>query len=321
VPADLGYYDLRLPEVREQQAQMARDAGIEGFCYWHYWFGNGKRLLERPFNEVLKSGKPDFPFCLGWANHSWLAKNWNATAVKGKDKILIEQTYPGEDDFVKHFEEILPAFKDHRYIYVDNKPLFLIWDTENLPEFSSFSNLWNTLAKKHGLDGIYFVGYSSGQTRAKKSLSKGFDAVCLDLLMEAEAVQNRFANIFRIIYNRVFLQSLPRLYNYSNYVNYSLDVFAKITVPIIPCLLPNYDHTPRSKENGVVLTKSTPHKFGYFLKKILTLQNNKDKKIIFIKSWNEWGEGNYLEPDMKYGNNYLREIKKVIKSSESDYLL
>ena len=114
IPADLGFYDLRLPETREAQAQLAREAGIEGFCYYHYWFG-GKQLLERPFNEVLSSGKPDFPFCLCWANHSWSNKTWNRKSNLQANSMLIEQTYPGDEDDREHFMNVLPAFKDKRF--------------------------------------------------------------------------------------------------------------------------------------------------------------------------------------------------------------
>ena len=112
VPADLGYYDLRMPEVREAQAKMAREAGIEGFCYWHYWFGNGKKLLERPFQEVLSSGKPDFPFCLGWANHSWTNKSWEAGTKRIKESTLVEMVY-NKEEYVKHFYEVLPLSLIH----------------------------------------------------------------------------------------------------------------------------------------------------------------------------------------------------------------
>ena len=124
VPADLGYYDLRVPETREAQAQMAREYGIEGFVYWHYWFGNGKRLLERPFNEVLESGKPDFPFALAWANETW---SGFYHGLRDEKQILIEQTYPGEEDYIAHFNALLPAFKDKRYITCDGKPIFVIY--------------------------------------------------------------------------------------------------------------------------------------------------------------------------------------------------
>ena len=118
VPTELGYYDLRLPEVREQQAELARESGVTAFCYWHYWFGNGKRLLERVFDEVLESGKPDFPFCLGWANHSWYTKEWNSDGST-KNKLLIEQTYLGLEDAKMHFDYLLKAFRDPRYIKID----------------------------------------------------------------------------------------------------------------------------------------------------------------------------------------------------------
>ena len=113
IPADLGFYDLRLPEVREAQAELAREAGIEGFCYWHYWFGNGRRLLERPFNEVLESGKPDFPFCLAWANHSWSSNSWKKGFALQKNTLLLEQTYPGEQDYIDHFHAVLPLSLIH----------------------------------------------------------------------------------------------------------------------------------------------------------------------------------------------------------------
>ena len=122
VPADLGYYDLRLPIIREEQAELAREAGVEGFMYWHYWFGNGKRLIPEVFDEVLESGSPSLPFCLGWANHSWFSKNWNADGSISK-KLLMEQTYPGIEDEKMHFAFLLKAFKDKRYIKVDDKPL------------------------------------------------------------------------------------------------------------------------------------------------------------------------------------------------------
>ena len=127
IPADLGYYDLRVASVREEQAKLAKEAGIEGFLYWHYWFGNGKRLMWEVFDEVLKTGNPDFPFCLGWANHSWYAKNWNKSATKGADKLLIEQRYYGEKDYRMHFDYVINAFKDPRYLKEDGKPIFYIF--------------------------------------------------------------------------------------------------------------------------------------------------------------------------------------------------
>jgi hypothetical protein len=152
IPADLGFYDLRLPEARQAQADLARAYGIEGFCYWHYWFA-GKRVLERPFNEVLKSGEPNFPFCLAWANQTWTGI-WHGCP----DRVLIEQTYPGLADYTTHFYTLLEAFTDPRYITVEGKPLFLVYNPEELPDPKQFTDCWRDLAIKSGLKGLYLIG-------------------------------------------------------------------------------------------------------------------------------------------------------------------
>lgn len=174
VPADLGYYDLRLPEVREQQAELAHEAGIEAFCYWHYWFGNGRRLLERPFNEVLESGKPDFPFCLAWANHSWRAKAWDKD--QKKDKVLVEQTYPGKEDARLHFEFLLKAFRDPRYVRIDGRPFFMIYDVNALPQ--QYIEWFRQWSREAGLPGLYLVANVYDTLEPKETyLSMGYDAV------------------------------------------------------------------------------------------------------------------------------------------------
>ena len=145
LPADLGFYDLRAPETRMAQAEMAREHGIEGFSYWHYWFA-GKRLLERPFNEVLQSGEPDFPFCLGWANETWTGI-WHGSP----GRVLIEQTYPGIEDYKRHFQVVLEAFEDPRYMTVDGKPIFMIYMPKKLPNPREFTDCWRELADKAGL--------------------------------------------------------------------------------------------------------------------------------------------------------------------------
>ena len=175
VPADLGYYDLRLPCIREQQAQLAKEAGVYGFCYWHYWFGNGRRLMNLVFDEVLSTGKPDFPFCLGWANHSWYAKNWNISDTKGKDRLLIEQEFLGVDDFRMHYEYVRKAFRDSRYIYQDDMPVFMIYDSHNLPD--DFIVYWLKWAKEDGFKGIYFIGNIYYNENSGDYINRGYSAV------------------------------------------------------------------------------------------------------------------------------------------------
>lgn len=158
IPADLGFYDLRLPETRILQADLAREAGIEGFCYYHYWFGNGRQLLERPFNEVVVTGKPDYPFCICWANHTWSNKTWESKSTLQKNSVLIRQEYPGREDDIAHFMSLLPAFRDKRYMQVDGKLLFAIYSVFDFPHVDQFISTWRYLAKKHGLPGFHFVG-------------------------------------------------------------------------------------------------------------------------------------------------------------------
>ena len=138
IPGELGYYNLLDADIKEKQAQLAREAGIEGFCYYHYWFGNGKQLLEKPFQQVIESGKPDFPFCLCWANHTWSNKTWEKSSSLVKESILMEQQYGGIEDYTEHFYSLLNAFKDSRYIKIDGRLVFMIYDTMGFKDIKTF---------------------------------------------------------------------------------------------------------------------------------------------------------------------------------------
>lgn len=313
VPKDLGYYDLRVPETRKAQAEMAKYAGIEGFCYWHYYFGDGKRLMERPFAEVLDSGNPDFPFCLGWANHSWHAKNWNSNDMRGvSDKMLIEQKYNGLADYKQHFDVVLPAFKDRRYMTVDGKPIFMIWQPFDIPNLQEFLSYWRELAVENGLPGIYFVGFAYNMMALENAKGKGLDAICADFMYPAMTDRPKTSKLLRSIL-RPF-KKIPVLCSYDFYSKYSIDRLSSLNdKTFIPCIVSNFDHSPRSHENGVILTNSTPAKFCELVKKaigIFSKFRDKEENLIFIKSWNEWGEGNYLEPDFEFGTGYIDEMHK-----------
>ena len=333
VPADLGYYDLRMPEVREAQADMAREAGIEGFCYWHYWFGNGKRILERPFNEVLESGKPDFPFCLGWANHSWTNKTWEVGTRKVKEATLLEMIY-NKEEYIKHFNEVLPAFKDKRYIQVDGKPLFLVFRPLEIPNPKEFIDLWQSLAKEHGLNGIHFVGISPSIDVDKQStlnvfkrkipsegdflytnlFAQGFDAINSRGVFRAELLARSLFNIvkryvLRVLFNYFVLAKMPQ----KEINKYMYDEYDKLE-NVYPTLLPNWDRSARSGKQARIYTDSTPEVFKEQLLSALSLleDKNDEHKILFLQSWNEWAEGNYVEPDLKYGHSFLNVIKECI---------
>jgi hypothetical protein len=310
IPADLGYYDLRMPEVREQQAQMAKDAGIEGFCYWHYWFGNGKRLLERPFNEVLASGKPDFPFCLGWANESW--KGF-AHGLKNRN-VLKEQQYPGIDDYIAHFYAVLSAFKDKRYITVDGKHFFLIYKPLDNPEVMVFIETWRKLAEENGLLGIHFVGHlNDNRHNIKKIMKTGADAANTIRLTEY-LYNNRYVIKKVYVKLKAIIFNIPVKYSYKKMANFFIDIKEDIIDNVYPSIISGWDHTPRSGKYGLVMTDMTPNQFEKHVKKAISVTENKkyEHRIIMLKSWNEWAEGNYMEPDLKWGMQYLECLKNML---------
>lgn len=315
IPADLGFYDLRLPEIREQQAQLAREAGVEGFMYWHYWMGGGKRLLERPFDEVLATGKPDFPFCIGWANHSWKTSTWTTIGNFRKDGMICEQTYPGDDDYIAHFNYCLKAFKDPRYIKVEGKPFFLVYSALSIPDCHHFFELWNKLAQQNGFPGIHFVGLADGWDKnIDKQLQQGYDAIVHGNLWAAEAkVKGKYIklieNTIRTKFDRIFLNK----YSYSKIVDNLVNDLDKRD-DIYPCILPGWDRSPRSGRKATIYYGSNPDEWEKHVRKAVSMVRDKDyeHKIIILRSWNEWGEGNYVEPDTRWGHAYLDVLKKVL---------
>lgn len=310
VPADLGYYDLRVPETRIAQAKLARQYGIEGFIYWHYWFGNGKRLLERPFEEVCASGEPDFPFALAWANESWRGFSHGLSSER---HVLIEQLYPGEDDYVHHFNAVLPALRDRRYIQVEGKPIFLIYKPFSFGDISSFITLWRELAERNGLPGIYFIANVDDSERKNELMEMGFDGINVSRLFEFYNHRKPSLQAFKTkIYK--FLYQCPNVVYYDDAQQYFIGEDEK-QKNIFPTICSNWDHSPRTGRKGIIMLGSCPESFKASLKKAKEAVKDKDSNhsIIFVKSWNEWGEGNYLEPDIKYGHGFLEAIREVFE--------
>ena len=309
LPADFGFYDLRVPEIRIAQAEMANEYGIEGFCYYHYWF-SGKRLIERPFNEVLESGEPDSPFCLCWANASWTGI-WHGTP----NRMLMEQTYPGMEDYQKHFYELLKAFSDDRYITVDGKPLLVIYRPLELPDVSRVLDFWRELALKSGLKGLYIVGISHFDSFNPDDP----EYACFDARISQKLPPRtgRVSSDYKMlqVYSLFKNGKMPTLYNYRKVIN-SIITKKNYSKNDFPCIIPNWDNTPRSGANGLVLHGSSPEAFAEQVKVALhrvSIQPE-ERRIIFLKSWNEWAEGNHMEPDMKYGMGYLEALKNEISS-------
>ena len=309
IPGELGYYDLRDVETRKAQAGMARSAGISGFCYWHYWFG-GKRLLERPFTEVLQSGEPDFPFCLGWANESWSGV-WHGNP----EKTLMEQVYPGPEDEERHFRLLEAAFHDPRYLTLDGKPIFYVYKPRRIPHCRRFVDHWQNLAVKAGLKGVYFIGedvYIDENPWDYKA--NGFDAVVPNspgvAFLRLAKKRFRPRNLFPRLVHK-FLKH-PVLHRYSDFVQHNQVELQHDD--FYPSIVPNWDNTPRVGRRGFVLTQATPDLFREQLQQAIRQVKDRDadRKLIFIKSWNEWAEGNYLEPDQEHGKAYLDVCREVL---------
>lgn len=335
IPADLGFYDLRVPEVREQQAELAREAGVEGFCYYHYWFG-GKQLLERPFNEVLASGKPDFPFCLCWANHSWSNKTWSRKSNLQSNSLLIEQTYPGYEDDYNHFMNVLPAFRDKRYITVDGKPVFFLYNPWEHTRVREWIKTWRKLASENGLPGLHLVSMcdatltfkinpdgtksrvlpnvESSQELFQTVLDMGFDAVnCIGMRRGEMLSEGRMLNLCKTILRKAGLP-IGKFFDYSRTVKGFFPPEIKWE-NVYPTIVPQWDRSPRAATLDGIFVHATPKAFEEHINDALTYIEKKapEHRIMVLKSWNEWGEGNYVEPDLEFGHGWLEAIKNTIQ--------
>ncbi|WP_300597095.1 glycoside hydrolase family 99-like domain-containing protein [Niabella sp.] len=311
-PGELGYYDLRVAKVREAQAKIAREHGVYGFIYYHYWFGNGKQLLERPLKEVIASGTPDFPFCVCWANETW-SGIWHGAP----DKILIQQKYPGDEDIVQHFDCLIRLFEDPRYIRVNGLPLFMIYDGVRLPDSKSYTDKLRAEATRRGLGGLYILA-SNINADNWDFTAAGFDGKVSYAYNKAQyrlmkksrqQLPKKVGRFFR----RMFLGSSYRGVTRIDQRTLVKSIrFEKQSGDIYPMVLPNWDNTPRSGHNGLVIENTTPELFGAQIQKAVDYINSREMsdQFVILKSWNEWAEGNYVEPDAVHGYAYLDVLKK-----------
>lgn len=306
LPADLGFYDLRVPETRAEQAQMARQHGIEGFCYWHYWF-SGQRMLARPFEEVLGSGEPDFPFCLAWANHTW-SRRWT-----GEDKeVLILQTYSPEDD-LNHIRWLMAAFADPRYIRVQTRPLLLIYNPHHLPEAQRTTDLFRHECTRAGLPEPFLVGINLAHPD-RDTRALGFDAT-LDHQPQLSHLPYIHGDEFseRRLLRNLRRYRLPdgrlKVYDYANVVQSILQ--RPTSYVSYPCVAVGWDTTARRGRKAVILTGTEPSQFQHWLAQAVAGVSHlpQDQRLVFLNAWNEWGEGMHLEPDQKFGRAFLEAVR------------
>jgi lipopolysaccharide biosynthesis protein len=310
LPGDLGFYDLRVEETRIAQARLAKKYGFYGFAYWHYWFGNGKQILERPLNEVVATGKPDFPFCIAWANQTW-SGTWHGLST---NKILIEQSYPGEVDYRNHFFKILPILRDTRYIRIEGKCLFMIFRTNEIPDLKGFTELWQKLAIENGLSGFHFV---SCHDNDNSFLQLGIHSFIQK--HPSRFLLHKPKSIYRKVYDKVMKKmglnqkvEIEKV-DYDRYVDQYPQY--NLSENEFPMVFPDWDNSPRSGNKGWMFQNSSPEAFGRVVEKAIKIiknQTSNKEQILIVKSWNEWAEGNYMEPDRIHGLKYLKTFKAEV---------
>ncbi len=303
LPSDLGFYDLRLPESRQAQADLARESGIFGFCYYHYWFA-GRRLLERPFDEVLSSGQPNFPFCLCWANESW-SRRWDGE----ENEILIAQSY-SQRDVTAHFTTLLLAFKDERYIKINNKPLFLIYRASRLPNASQTFADWRTQARNAGLDGLYLCNVECFSEEHGLAPQLGLDAAVEFAPDWGRLPKPQGNSTLHRWASKIGIGNPAALgHNIFDYDRLMKNMLEKPDVPYIRyrCVTPSWDNTARRQEGATILEGSTPDKYQFWLEAVINrfVPPSPTENFVFINAWNEWAEGNHLEPCARWGKSYL----------------
>lgn len=312
IPADLGFYDLRLEETRIAQSELAKQYGIYGFCYYHYWF-NGHQLMERPLNEILASGKPDFPFMICWANENW-TRAWDG----GEKQILIKQDYSDEDDRA-HIRFLCENyFKDPRYIRVNGKPVFCIYRSTLFPDMKKSIETMRDEARKFGEE-LYICRFESFHTEGEQYLKPGFDAavefqphIAFPRRGFLSFVKRAVDSVSWKLFKRVVF---PVVVDYEQY--FEEEMRNHVDYKRFPCVTPNWDNSPRRKGNSYVGFKnSTPAKYEKWLKSTIDsfAPFSEEEDFIFINAWNEWAEGNHLEPDLKFGLKYLEATKRSIEA-------
>jgi hypothetical protein len=307
IPADLGFYDLRLAESRVAQAELAKAHGVDGFCYWHYWF-NGRRLLERPFKEALKSGQPDFPFCLAWANEPW-ARNW----LGRNQDVLAAQSYSKADD-ERHSAWLADAFADHRYLRVGRRPVFLVYHPAHHPNIDRFTSQLRDIVAARGLENPYLIAINSHSLSDFRPF--GFDA---HLKFEPQlgalpgALDDTLgAETFMEANRTLGLEECGlRVYDYQR----ARDLMQRFATPrpAIPCVLVGFDNSPRRGQKGVILINNSPEAFADALETAVraNVVEMPENELVFINAWNEWAEGNHLEPDVANGRGHLEALLQV----------
>ena len=305
LPADLGFYDLRLPEVRKAQAELARDHGIHGFCYHYYWF-NGKKLLDLPLREMLASGEPDFPFCLCYANENW-TRRWDGL----EQDILIRQEHSSENDR-RFIRDVLTVMRDRRYIKVNGRPLLLVYRALLFPDPVATTTIWREEAEQAGFDGLYLCKCQTFGDDTPPAV-QGFDAA-------VEFPPHGFVIPNRPELEALIKKNLPsfagNVFDYSDVARH-LMIREWPDYPLFKTVMLGWDNSARSRDRAGIFHNFSFDYYERWLARVAARTIRRyagDERLVFINAWNEWAEGTYLEPDQQYGNRYLIATDQAIRS-------
>lgn len=307
IPLHKNYYNLLDKGVMKWQTGLAKHAGIYGFCFYHYWF-NGRLVLEKPIHNLLNDKNIDMPFCFAWANESW-TKTWHGAG--GEKEILIPQTYDGREEWRRHYDYFRPYFLDDRYIKEGDRPVLMVYRLRNIPRFNAMIKCWNEWAMEDGFGGIFLITMNVCQEHLAKS-------VWVNGTVDFEPNMTKSKTLARqplmkpkehaMLWNRFAIRTIDYDVINRNMLNTVHDKNHFRTVFI------GYDDSPRRGSGGIVTRKASPLKFGKYLQKAMELSRQEGNEMLFLNAWNEWGEGNYLEPDEKYGYEYLRMVRKCVSA-------
>lgn len=319
-PLNDNYYDLSDGKTIEQQMQLAKKYGVYGFCFYHYYFA-GKKLLEKPLEQLLENKAADLPFCFAWANESW-KRTWYRNS--GSKKMLQMQIYGSENEWTNHFMYLLKFFKDERYIKIDGRPVFLIYRSKDIKRRRDMANLWRKLAIENGFPGVYLITMDTGWE--KDTFRKCFDATVefepIKTLNSLSTLEKFFRDSKRVFLSKTGLVKINMLKKF--FLNiYSYDRINRLMInrkysnkeKIFLGAFPGWDNSSRKDEDALVLKGSSPDKFEKFLNEQIEKSRKIDSEFIFVNAWNEWSEGAYLEPDKKYGYTYLKALKRSVENN------
>lgn len=326
VPLEGNYYDQSKIDTLRWQIDLAKKHGVYGFCHYHYWF-DGKQLLETPTNLILENKEIDFPFCLSWANETW-SRRWD-----GRDHhVLIKQTHPPtEASWKKHYDYLIKAWKDPRAIKVDGKPVFVIYRPQNIEKIDQMIEFWRGLIVKDGLPGLYVI-FQKGYEVPDRACLNAFDAIFQFQPFEAiysPTFDKRFIRrswVFKLFWLMPnYVQELARSFRTSIFRNLTFNDYDAVWKQAVevrpdekyttyPGAFLDWDNTSRYKKRAIIFKGASPESFEkWFTQQVASMpQRNLPENFIFINAWNEWSEGTYMEPDEKYGYQYLEAIKRAL---------